>query len=122
MDVNTLYVLMAQGAGAPAASGQGQLLYLIAMVSVIMVMFYLIIVRPQKREQQRQDAIRNALKKGDRVITIGGIHGTVVGVDTTNNTVSVQVDRNVKIDFSKNAIATVITKDDKGSGESEKKS
>lgn len=119
MDWLTALALMAQGAATQPAAGQGQsqLLYLFAMMAVIMMLFYFIILRPQRQEQQRQEAIRNAIKKGDRVITIGGIHGTVLGVDTTNNTVSVQVDRNVKIDFSKNAIATVITKEEKSGGD-----
>ena len=103
-----------QGAG-PGANPLG----MIAPLLIIVVLFYFMILRPQKREQQKQVQMRESVKKGDRVVSIGGIHGVVTGVDTTNNTVSVQVDKNVKIDFSRNAISTVISKEDaKENGES----
>lgn len=102
----------AGGAGAPAKGGVDATTQMIMMFGIIFLMFYLIILRPQKREQRKQDDMRNSIRKGDKVVSIGGIHGTVTGVDTTNNIVSVQVDRNVKIDFSKAAIATVTRRDD----------
>lgn len=112
MNIQTITALMAQAPAQPKAD-QTQFYLMIGMMVSIFVLFYFIIHMPQKREQQRQQQIRDAIKKGDKVITIGGIHGSVAGVDTTNNTVSVQVDRNVKIDFARNAIATVIAKDEK---------
>lgn len=98
----------AQGAGGAGPNPMN----LVVMVGMMVILFYFIIARPQKREQQRQDQMRDSVKKGDRVVTIGGLHGTVAGVDTTNNTVSIQVDRNVKLDYSRSAIATVIRKED----------
>jgi preprotein translocase subunit YajC len=74
--------------------------------------FYFIILRPQKRDQQKVQDMRNAVKKGDRVKSIGGIYGTVTAVDTSRNIVTVQVDKNVKLDFDRDAIATVVTKED----------
>ncbi len=94
---------------------------MVMMFVMLGLLFYFIILRPQKREQQRAEQMRNALKKGDRVVTIGGIHGTVTAVDQTNNIVTVQVDRNTKIDFSKQAIATVIPKEEARSSAEEKK-
>ena len=122
MTMGSELALLAQaGAGGPQGNPNNQMLYMVAMFGVIFLLFYLLILRPQKREQQRQDDIRNSIKKGDKVITIGGVHGTVAAVDTTNSTVAVLVDRNVKIDFSRSAIATVITKDDKTSDDESKK-
>ena len=116
MTMGSQLALLAQaGAGGPQGDPNQQMMYMVLMFGVIFLLFYLLILRPQKREQKRQEDIRNAIKKGDKVITIGGVHGTVAAVDTTNGTVAVQVDRNVKIDFSRSAIATVITKDEKTS-------
>jgi preprotein translocase subunit YajC len=95
---------------------------MILMFGVIFVLFYFMILRPQKREQKRQEDIRNAVKKGDKVVSIGGIHGTVLAVDTTNNIVTVQVDKNVKIDFSKAAISTVVSREDAREAEDARKS
>jgi len=109
----------AGGAGAPA--GAGDATPMILMFVALGLLFYFIIWRPQKREQQRAEQMRSAIKKGDRVVTIGGIHGTVTAVDQSNNIITIQVDRNTKIDFSKQAIATVIPKEEARAASEEKK-
>lgn len=108
MDWFTALALAGQEAPAQSQNSFG----IFPMLVVIMLLFYFMIIRPQKRSQREVDDMRNAVKKGDKVKSIGGIIGTVASVDTTNNIVSVQVDRNVKIDFDRNAIATVIKKED----------
>jgi preprotein translocase subunit YajC len=122
MDMTFLSILGQTAAGDGHAAGGGeQLTSLLLMFGVLFLLFYFIILRPQKREQQRMEAMRDAIKKGDRVVTIGGIHGTVTAVDTSNNIVTVQVDKNTKIDFSKQAIATVFPKDEARAAGEEKK-
>jgi preprotein translocase subunit YajC len=64
--------------------------------------FYFLLWRPQKKEQQRHQKMLEALKKGDKVITIGGIHGVVTKVGDAQ--VSLEVAPNVVMDFSKSAI------------------
>ncbi len=103
--------LVGQG-GAAAPSGGGGTSYMLLMFATLAIFFYFIILRPQQREQKRQQKVLDAVKKGDQVESIGGIHGTVVAVDTTHNVVSVQVDKNVKLDFSRNAIKSVFRKED----------
>jgi preprotein translocase subunit YajC len=73
---------------------------------LIFVVFYFIIYRPQqKREQQHQEMVNN-LSKGDQIVTVGGIHGTVRRID--DDSVLAQVDSNgVKIRIDKQAIANV---------------
>ena len=104
---------MAQAA-APAGVGgqQGGMASMFMMMGAIFIVFYFLIIRPANKDKKRQQQVRDAVKKGDKVITIGGAHGKVTGVDTTNDTVAVQVDTNTTIHFSKFAIATVITKED----------
>ena len=85
---------------------------MLPLLIIIVGLFYFMVIRPQKNSQKKTEDMRNSIKKGDRVKSIGGIHGVVTAVDTTNNIVSVQVDRNVKLDFDRSAIATVTRKED----------
>lgn len=113
MDWNTTLAFAGQVAEtAPATKSQGSPYGMLPVIVIVMALFYFMIIRPQKQGQKQVEEMRNSVKKGDKVKSIGGILGTVVAVDTTNNVVSVQVDRNVKIDFDRNAIATVIRKED----------
>lgn len=80
---------------------------LIMLFVIIGLLFYFLIIRPQKREQAQKQRMIASLEKGDRVVTIGGIHGTVAGIDQNRNTVTIDVGKNVKIEFSRNAISSV---------------
>jgi preprotein translocase subunit YajC len=112
MDSAVFAALLADASGQATAPQGGGLQQLILPVMMIGLAFYFIILRPQKRDQQRVDDMRNSVRKGDKVKSIGGIHGTVLSVDTTRNIVTVQVDKNVKLDFDRNAIATVTRKEE----------
>jgi preprotein translocase subunit YajC len=82
----------------------------ILTMAAVFVVFYLFIIRPQNKKQKDTEKMVNALKKGDKVITIGGIHGEVTS--TKEQTVIVKVDDDCKLEFSRSAIATVV-KDEK---------
>lgn len=71
------------------------------------IVFYFMLYRPQKREQQKRDKLLSGLKKGDRVITVGGIYGTITAI--TEKTVTLKVAEKVEIDFSKSAVSTYQT-------------
>lgn len=87
--------------GAEAAGGSpfGMMLPLLLVLAV----FYFIVILPAKKQQKKKDSMIASLKKGDRVVTSGGIHGTVANVEA--DTVMVKVSENQKIRFSKNAVA-----------------
>ena len=90
---------------AATATG-GSPLMTIIMFGLIFVIFYFFIIRPQNKKQKETEKMIAALKKGDKVVTIGGIHGTVV--TTKEATVVVKVDDGTKIEFSRSAIASVV--------------
>jgi len=70
---------------------------------LIFLIFYLLIIRPQRiKEKKHQNMLRN-LSKGDQVVTVGGLHGTIVGL--TNDIVVLRVAEDVKVEVSRNAIA-----------------
>ena len=81
---------------------------------LIFVIFYFLLIRPQKQKQKKLQLQVDAMRPGDKVITAGGIHGLITGIKKLS--VTVKVDNNTKIQFEKSAIATVISKN---SGQSE---
>ena len=100
---------------AAQQAGTGSLLISMLPILLIFVIFYFFIIRPQNKKQKETDKMIAALKKGDKVVTIGGIHGTVA--QTKENTIIVKVDDNAKIEFSRSAIASVTVQ---GSSKEEK--
>ena len=74
----------------------------ILVIVLLFVIFWLFFIRPQNKRAKEQQKFRDSLQKGDKVITIGGIHGRVEEV--RENTVVISVDHNTKIEFEKSAI------------------
>ena len=99
-------VLFAAG-GTGGGPSQLPLLFVILATFGI---FYFILIRPQQRKQKELKKMIEAIKKGDRVMTTGGIFGTVVGMK--DNIVVLRIDENTKIEIIKSAVSTVVTKTD----------
>jgi len=95
---------------APSASSSGALIQGVVPFILIIVIFYFFLIRPQNKKQKETEKMLKALKKGDKVITIGGIHGVVSSVK--ENTVIVKVDDNCKIEFNRTAISSVELSDE----------
>lgn len=98
--------LQAGAAGAGAGQPGGGLSMWIMLILIFVVM-WLFMIRPQRKQQKELEAMRNALKKGDKVITAGGIYGTIADID--DRTVLVKVDGDVKIRFDKSSIQKDMT-------------
>lgn len=94
-------------AGNPAGQQQGGGIFgsLIVLV-IIFSIFYFLLIRPQQKQQKQLVDMRSNLKKGDKVITSGGIYGTVLNI--TDDIVSLQIAEKVKIEIAKSAIAGYI--------------
>lgn len=89
-----------------ASSGGGPMQ--IIMLVGIFVVFYFFMIRPQQKKQKEAKKFREALKKGDSVVTLGGLHGKVTSVDDA--IVTLDVDRGTKLTFDKSAIASLSDK------------
>ncbi len=87
-----------------AASG-GSFIPLLAL-GLIFVIFYVFIIGPQKKEQKKTQEMIASVQKGDKIITIGGIHGVVSSVKET--TIILKVDDNCKLEMNRSAIGSVI--------------
>lgn len=89
---------------------------------LVFVAFYFFLIRPQQKRQKERMQMLNNLKKGDKVVTIGGLHGTIV--DLTEEKVTLKVNENTRLVFERSAVNTVETAgetDDKKDKKEEKK-
>ena len=77
------------------------------MLALIFVVMWIFMIRPQRKQQKELQNFRDSLKKGDKVVTIGGIYGTVCEIK--DESVLVEVDNNVKIRVSKQALVKDFT-------------
>ena len=99
--MNLLYVfLQAQGAAQGQASGGGMGFWI--MIILMFLVMWLFMIRPQRKQQKELENFRNSLKKGDKVVTAGGIYGTVLEIQ--ERTVLIKVDGDVKLRVDKNSI------------------
>ncbi|HET6567356.1 MAG TPA: preprotein translocase subunit YajC [Rhodothermales bacterium] len=99
------HIILMAGPGGSAANPIVSFLPLL----LIFVVFYFFIIRPQKKKEETRKQMIEGVKKNDRIITIGGVHGTVTQVD--DSSVLVQVDSNTKLRVDKNAIASIAVKE-----------
>lgn len=95
---------MAPPTGDPNAGGG--LMSTVIMFGAIFAIFYFMILRPQQKKQKQHQQMIESLKKGDKVVMSGGLHGTVAGID--EKTLLVQVADNVKMKFERNAVVSVL--------------
>jgi preprotein translocase subunit YajC len=100
--MNLYYILLFAPSQPQEGGGSSSLLSFLPLVLIILV-FYLFFIRPQMKKSKEQKKFREALKKGDKVITIGGIHGKIAEIDET--TVVLEVGPQQKLTFEKSAIA-----------------
>jgi preprotein translocase subunit YajC len=104
MKTFVLSLLMAAPQGAEGGGGGAGLMTFLPFVAIIAI-FYFLIIRPQNKKQKDTQKMLSALKKGDRVVTIGGIHGVIQSVK--DQSVIVKIDDNVKVEFSRSAISSI---------------
>lgn len=97
---NTFFTLAAGEAGGSINS--------FIMIALMFVVMWVVMIRPQQKRQKALKAKQDALKIGDKVITIGGMHATVNSV--SEQTVSLRIADNVFVKYDKSAIATTVTK------------
>jgi preprotein translocase subunit YajC len=90
--------------GSSGTGGGGMLMSFLPLIAIFAI-FYFLIIRPQNKKQKETQRMLSALKKGDKIVTIGGIHGVIQSVK--ESTVIVRVDENTKLEFSRSAVSGV---------------
>jgi preprotein translocase subunit YajC len=91
-----------------AAAKSNPILQFLPIVAIIVV-FYFFMIRPQQKKAKDQKNFRESLKKGDNVVTIGGMHGKIASIEA-DDTIMVEVDKGIKLKFEKSSISAESTK------------
>ena len=100
MNASQIFLMAPQG-----GNGGGGMFSTVIMFSLIILIFYFLILRPQQKRQKERQKLLESVQKGDKIVTVGGMHGTVVGLE--EKTVLVQVAENVKLKFERTAVSSV---------------
>jgi preprotein translocase subunit YajC len=88
------------------AGGSSALLTQVVFFAAIFAIFYFLLIRPQQRQKRDREQMLSAVKKGDRVVTSSGLHGTVTGL--SEHTVTLRVGDQVKLEFDRGAIGRIV--------------
>jgi len=108
MDWLPVVWMLAAGDDKAPAAPFGDFMGILPLMAILAVLFYLMLIRPQRREQATRDAMLAALKKNDKVQTIGGILGTVANISSDGKEVTLKVDDNTRIKFLRSSIQRVV--------------
>jgi preprotein translocase subunit YajC len=86
--------------------GNGGIMSVLPLMIGMFAIMYFLIIRPQQKQRKERETLLRAIKKGDRVVTSGGLYGTVVGL--SEHTVTLKVADQVKLDFERSAIGRIV--------------
>src|ERR1700722_17970565 len=89
-------------------AASGSIWSLLLPLAPIPFLYYFLVFMPQQQQEKKRRAMIDGLKKNDKVLTNGGIYGTVISVDPANDRVVLRVDDGVKITFTKSSVARVL--------------
>lgn len=106
------FMSIAQQAPTTPRGGGSFITALIPFI-LVFVIFYILIIMPSRKKQKKHQEMVEQLKPGDKIVTTGGIYGSVMGVQ--KDRIEVKIAANVKIDVTKNAIAAILSKKTEGS-------
>jgi len=99
--VNILFIILQQ-----QTDGTTSLISSLLPFVLIILVFYFLILRPQQKKAKNREKLLSGVQKGDKVITSGGIHGTVEGIE--DNTILVKIADNVKVKMERGSISTIV--------------
>ena len=95
---------MAQG---PNGAGSQGVMMQVLFFAAIFAIFYFLLIRPQQKQKRERETTLRSVKKGDRVVTTSGVHGTVVGL--TEQMMTLKVADQVRLDFDRSALGRIVT-------------
>lgn len=81
----------------------------LAPIFIVFIIFYFLIIRPQSKRSKEEQQMRNSLQIGNKVVTIGGVFGTITEIDNEKGVISLNIAPNVNIVMYKSSIASMLT-------------
>ncbi len=97
--MNLFLTVLLQAKSATGTGGGSMIIFIVLMILI----FYFFMIRPQQKKQKEMDEFKNSMQKGDKVTTVGGIHGKIKEIKET--TYIVEIDRDVCIEIEKGGIS-----------------
>ena len=108
-------LVYAMGTGGTGTGGEGGGASFFLMMGVIFVIMYFLVFRPQQKQAKQLREMIAALKKGDKIISTGGLHGTITGL--TDDTVTMEIAPKVRVKISRASVSRLMRKEEsKGGG------
>ncbi len=100
-------IAYAQGAAASPAAGGFAPFSQFAPLILIFIVFYFLLIRPQQKKAKEYQQFLNNMKKGDKVLTGGGVHGTITGL--TDSTVTMEIADGVRVKVNRGSVLTTVS-------------
>lgn len=97
---------LAYASAQPPSGGAASIIPQILFFAAIFAIFYFLLIRPQQKQRRDRERMLAALKKGDRVATTGGLHGTIVGLN--EHSVILKIADQVKVEVDRGAVSRVV--------------
>jgi preprotein translocase subunit YajC len=94
-------------AAGPAAAQGSNPLWTFGPIVLMFLVLYFLLIRPQQKRQKTRNSMLSTLKKGDKVVTVGGLHGTIMEMDDDANTVVLRVNDTTKLTFDRSSINAI---------------
>ena len=123
MDTTTDTITVQDASSAPAAPPPVESsgwMSLVPMV-LIFVVFYFLLIRPQEKKRRNQETLVSGVKKGEEVMTNSGLFGIVTKINDSDNTIMVQIAKDVEVKVLKNSIADIVSRSKKIEDNKDKK-
>lgn len=92
--------------GAEGGGGGG--MFTLVWFGLIFVLMYLLLIRPQRKKQKEHEALLKQIKKGDKVVTSGGLFGTIFAIDEEKGRIVLKIGENTKLEFLRTSIAAKV--------------
>ena len=90
--------------------GEGAGMVQLGFFALLFLVMYMLLIRPQRKKQKEHEKLISSLKKGDKVVTSGGMFGTIFAIDEEHGKVVLKIGENVKLEFLKSSIAGRVDK------------
>ncbi len=97
-------------ASSPGGGGSGAVVTQLLFFAAIFAIFWFLLIRPQQKQKREREAMLGSLKRGDRVVTTGGLHGTIAGLDEQK--IVLRVADQVRLEFDRVAIGRILAQPD----------
>ena len=110
--MDLLWLVAIGSSGGESGAGRGSGLGMLILFASLFFIWWFLYLGPQMKRQKQKQRMIEALKKGDRVVTRGGLLGTIVGIKEKDRIVVVRIAENVKIEVLRNAVEAIVKEDE----------